>query len=200
MSTEMDLEPSPETVWSWRADWTEPLRHHPILVTLCVLVVETVLGLRVGLQPDLVAFAYLGIVGTALGFIDVHLRRLPDPLTLPSYPIVIGLLAAAAPFTGNGGGHFVTALIGSASLWAIFAVQWFFVPDALGLGDVKLSGVLGLYLGWLGADAWMLGVFAMFVIGGSYAVGLLVSRRAGRKESIPFGPFMLLGTLVGVCA
>ncbi|XVQ12663.1 prepilin peptidase [Spirillospora sp. CA-255316] len=198
MSAETDAEPSPEPVWSWRADWTEPVRRHPVRVALCVLLVETVLAVRNGLQPDLAALAYLGFVGTALGFIDVRLRRLPDPLTLPSYPIGIALLGAAAPFTAGGGGRLAAALVGLLSLGAVFAIQWFCFPAGLGFGDVKLSGVLGLYLGWFGFDAWMFGVLAMFVLGGSCAVGLLVLRRAGRKDSIPFGPFMLLGTLAGV--
>ncbi|MFI0351620.1 prepilin peptidase [Actinomadura sp. 9N407] len=164
------------------------------------MVVGGLIAWRVGLRPELVAFLYLGVVGTALGFVDVALKRLPDPLTLSSYPIGVALLGAAAPFVEDGGGRFVAALVGLAALWALFAVQWFCFPNALGFGDVKLSGVLGLYLGWFGTDAWVLGVFSMFLLGGLYSIGLLVLRRAGRKETIPFGPFMLLGALVGVVA
>jgi leader peptidase (prepilin peptidase)/N-methyltransferase len=169
-------------------------------VGVVAVVIGAVLVWRVGLRPELAAFLYLGLVGTALGFVDVALRRLPDPLTLTSYPIGVALLGAAAPFVEDGGGRYVAALVGLAVLWVLFAVQWFCLPNALGLGDVKLSGILGLYLGWFGADAWMLGVFAMFLLGGLYSIGLLVLRRVGRKASIPFGPFMLLGTFVGVVA
>ncbi|MFF5260634.1 prepilin peptidase [Actinomadura viridis] len=191
-------EPSPGPTWSWRADWTAPVRDRPLPVLLIAVATEAALCLSVGRRPDLAAFLYLGLVGTLLGVIDAHLRRLPDPLTLPSYPAGMVLLGAAAPFLDGGGGRFVDALFGLAALWALFAVQWVVVPSALGFGDVKLSGVLGLYLGWLGMDAWVLGTFAMFVTGGLYAVGLLVLRRAKRKESMPFGPFMLLGALIGI--
>jgi leader peptidase (prepilin peptidase) / N-methyltransferase len=85
-------------------------------------------------------------------------------------------------------------------LWALYAVQHLLAPRAIGWGDVKLAGVLGLYLGWLGAPAWWLGTLAGFVIGGVYAVGMLITRRGSRKSEIPFGPFMLAGALVGILA
>ncbi|TDC73687.1 prepilin peptidase [Actinomadura sp. 7K507] len=138
------------------------------------------------------------VVGVALAVVDVQLRRLPDPLTLTSYPLGIALLMAAVPFTGDGGHRFVSALIGLAVLWVLFLVQWFIAPSALGFGDVKLSGVLGLYLGWLGADAWLLGVLAMFLFGGVYSAVMLAARRARLKSTIPFGPFMLAGALLAV--
>ncbi|MEW2352536.1 A24 family peptidase [Spirillospora sp. NPDC029432] len=195
MSAEAAEDP---VVWSWRADWTEPVRARPVPVAAVAVLVCGVLGWRVGLRAELAAFVYLGVVGTALGFVDAALRRLPDPLTLTAYPAGLALLGAAVPFTEDGGRRYMAALAGMAVLWVFFAVQWFALPSALGLGDVKLSGVLGLYLGWLGSGAWVLGVFSMFVLGGLYAVGLLVLRRAGRKEAIPFGPFMLLGAFAGV--
>ncbi|MGI5167429.1 prepilin peptidase [Spirillospora sp. CA-253888] len=189
-----------EPVWSLRADWTAPIRRRPLPIAAgCVLVVA-LLAWRIGARADLAAFAWLGVAGVLLAVVDVRLKRLPDPLTLTSYPICAALLAAAVPFTADGGGRFTAALIGLAALGGLFFVQWVIVPNAMGFGDVKLSGVLGLCLGWLGADAWMLGVVAMFLLGGLYSVGLLVLRRAGRKATIPFGPFMLAGTLAAVLA
>jgi leader peptidase (prepilin peptidase)/N-methyltransferase len=181
-----------------RFDWIEPVirrRPHVALVTVAVL---GLVGWRIGPRPELLAFGYLCVVGVVLSFIDVALHRLPDPLTLPSYAVGAALLGVAAPFTANGGTRYLHALTGLGALLLLFAVQWFVVPSAIGLGDVKLSGVLGLYLGWLGSAAWVMGVFGMFVVGGVYAVGLLVTRRATRKTAIPFGPFMLAGALVAV--
>ncbi|MFI0445158.1 prepilin peptidase [Actinomadura sp. 6N118] len=189
---------APPAVWSFRAGWTEPLRARPVPVVLTCVAVLALLAWRIGAEPVLPAFLYLGVAGTALGFVDVAIKRLPDPLTLPSYGAGVVLLGLAAPFTEDGGGHFLHALFGLAALWALFAVQWLLIPNAIGLGDVKLAGVLGLYLGWLGLDAWLLGVVATFVFGGLFAAGLLVARRAGRKSELPYGPFLLLGTLVAV--
>ncbi|GAA2579313.1 prepilin peptidase [Actinomadura fulvescens] len=189
---------APPVVWSLRADWTEPLRARPVRVALTCAAVLALLTWRVGVRADLPAFLWLGAAGTALGFVDVAIKRLPDPLTLPSYGAGAALLGAAAPFTEDGGGRFPHALAGLAALWALFAVQWLLLPGAIGLGDVKLAGVLGLYLGWLGLDAWLLGVAATFVIGGVCAAGLLAARRAGRGSELPYGPFLLLGTLLAV--
>jgi prepilin signal peptidase PulO-like enzyme (type II secretory pathway) len=148
---------------------------------------------------ELAAYLYLAVVGTLLAFVDVAVKRLPDPYTLPSYLIGPALLGVAV-LTGGDPARLGHALIGLAVLWALYAVQHLFAPGAIGWGDVKLSGVLGLYLGWLGAPAWWLGMLAGFVLGGLYAAGLLITRRASRRSEIPFGPFMLAGALAGILA
>ncbi|GAA0273557.1 A24 family peptidase [Actinomadura nitritigenes] len=156
------------------------------------------LAVRLGGRADSVAFAYLGVVGVLLAVIDAAVRRLPDPLTLPSYFAGAALLAAAVPFTAHGALRFAHALIGMAVLWAFYFVQRFLLPHAMGGGDVKLAGVLGLYLGWLGEAAWVTGVVAGFLYGGVYSVTWLLLGRAGRKDELPYGPFMLAGALTGI--
>jgi prepilin signal peptidase PulO-like enzyme (type II secretory pathway) len=171
--------------------WARP----GIAVTMAVT--SGALAWRLGGHAELPAYLYLAFVGSLLAFVDVAVKRLPDPYTLPSYLIGPALLGIAALAGGRPVrlGH---ALIALAVLWAVYAVQHLFAPGAIGWGDVKLSGVLGLYLGWLGAPAWWLGVLAGFVLGGLYAAGLLITRRGSRKTEIPFGPFMLAGALVGI--
>ena len=73
-------------------------------------------------------------------------------------------------------------------------------PRGMGLGDVKLAGVLGLFLGSLGWGQLAVGAGAAFALGGLFSIILLITRRAGRKSGIPFGPWMLLGAWVGVFA
>jgi leader peptidase (prepilin peptidase)/N-methyltransferase len=70
----------------------------------------------------------------------------------------------------------------------------------MGFGDVKLAGVLGLYLGWLGWGPLIVGAFLGFLFGGLLGGGLMVIGRATRKSAIPFGPFMLVGAYVAVLA
>jgi len=68
----------------------------------------------------------------------------------------------------------------------------------MGFGDVKLAGVLGLYLGYLGWGEVVTGGFLGFLFGGVVGAALMVAQRAGRKSQIPFGPFMLAGALVAI--
>ena len=68
----------------------------------------------------------------------------------------------------------------------------------MGFGDVKLAGVLGMYLGWLGWGAVVVGGFLGFLLGGVVGGGLMLARKAGRKSAIPFGPFMVAGALIAV--
>lgn len=159
-----------------------------------------VLGWRFGPVPVLPALLYLGAVGTLLLFIDLAVKRLPDPFTLPSYGVGAALLALAVPFADDGGRRLVHALIGMAALWGLYAIQHFLLPDAMGRGDVKLAGVLGLYLGWFGQPTWVAGTLLGFVLGGLAGVFLLVTRRAGLKTDFPYGPFMLAGAFLAMVA
>jgi leader peptidase (prepilin peptidase)/N-methyltransferase len=68
----------------------------------------------------------------------------------------------------------------------------------MGFGDVKLALGIGAVLGWYGWGTVVLGTFAGFLFGGLYGLGLVLMRRAGRKTSIPFGPFLIAGAYVGL--
>jgi hypothetical protein len=72
-------------------------------VTAVTAIAMAVVVWRLGLRPDLSAFCYLSVTSVVLAFVDVTLGRLPDGLTLPSYPVGTGLLGLAVPFTTDGG-------------------------------------------------------------------------------------------------
>lgn len=143
------------------------------------------------------AYAYLAAVAVALALIDLDTHRLPNRIVLPSYVVGLVLLAVASAGTGDWAA-LGRAVAGGAILWVAYFAMAFAYPSGMGFGDVKLAGVLGLYLGWLGWGALAVGGFAAFLLGGGFAVGLLVTRRAGRRSGIPFGPWMLAGAGVGV--
>ena len=171
-----------------------------LAATLVTAVVVAAVAVRFGLSPVLPAFCYLAVVGVPLAFIDARQHRLPDVVTLPSYPVSLLLLGVAALFVPGGPGRFVHALIGMAAAVAFFALLLLLSPTGIGLGDVKLAGPLGAYLGWLGAAAFVTGLMAAWLLAALTAVGLLVTRRATRKSEIPFGPFLVAGTLGAVLA
>ncbi|WP_298253524.1 A24 family peptidase [uncultured Arthrobacter sp.] len=133
------------------------------------------------------------VVGTRLSVIDWRTHRLPDRIVLPSYPAAILLLGGAAASAGEwpriGG-----MLAGGAVLWAGFAVLHVLNRRGLGFGDVKLAGLLGLYLGFVGWGALWWGPFFGVLLGGLWSSALVITRRAGLRSSIAFGPFLILGT------
>lgn len=160
-------------------------------------VLFVVMGLRFGTDAALPAYLYLMAVGLALAVIDLDTHRLPDVLTLPSYPVAVVLLGGAA-LLGSDSGRPVRALLGGLAMWGFYATIRQLYPPGMGKGDVKLAGVLGLYTAWLGWGAWAVGVFAGFLFGGVWGVALIALGRAGRKTAVPFGPFMLAGVLLAV--
>ena len=80
----------------------------------------------------------------------------------------------------------------------VFLIQVLVYPSGLGWGDVKLSGLLGLYLGWLGVSALVGGLFLGYLLAAATGLTLMAARRATRKSHVAFGPFLLAGTLAAV--
>jgi leader peptidase (prepilin peptidase)/N-methyltransferase len=176
--------------------WPDPARPRQAAALATAAVLLMGMWLRFGASPVLPAFGYLAVISAPLAFIDVAVRRLPDALTLPSYPAALILLGAAALATPGGTRHLVTALIGMAAALAFFVLQAFIYPAGIGWGDVKLSGVTGLYLGWFGARAVLTGLVAGYLLAALAGLVLIAARRATRKSHIPFGPFLLAGALL----
>jgi leader peptidase (prepilin peptidase) / N-methyltransferase len=175
---------------------------HPISARYPAVEAATaaVFGLLAGhFGPDSVlpAFLYLGAVGVALALIDYDTKRLPNVIVLPSYVVGLALIGVGAAVHKDGTGY-LRALAGLAILYAFYFVLRFIYPAGMGFGDVKLAGVLGLYLGWLGWGQLVVGAFLGFLLGGVVGGGLMLARRAGRKSAVPFGPFMLAGALLAV--
>jgi leader peptidase (prepilin peptidase)/N-methyltransferase len=165
------------------------------LATLVTLATVAASVARFGLDPQTPAFCYLAALGVPLAFIDVRERRLPDALTLPSYPASLLLLGVAAPLVPGGTGRFSHALVGMAAAVVLFSLLLLAFPAGLGMGDVKLAGPLGAYLGWLGATAFLAGLIAAWLLAAATGLGLMAAGRANRKTQLPFGPFLIAATL-----
>jgi leader peptidase (prepilin peptidase)/N-methyltransferase len=169
------------------------------LVELGTAALFVAFAIHFGIHADLAAYLYLAAVGVALAMIDLDLQRLPDALTLPSYPVGLALLGLAAG-VDNAPHAFLRAVLGMVALAGFYGLVWFIHPAGMGLGDVKLAGVLGLYLGWLGWGQLIVGAFAAFAVGSVVSIGIVMVKEGGRKTRIPFGPFMLVGVLIGIYA
>lgn len=162
--------------------------------TAALFVLTTV---RFGLSPELPAYLYLAAVGIALALIDLDVHRLPDAIVLPSYG-VLALLLTVAALVGDDLSSLGRAAIGSVALWVIYFLLALAKPGGMGFGDVKLAGLLGAAMAWPGWGALIVGAFAAFLLGGLYGIGLIAARRGTRRSKVPFGPWMVLGALIGI--
>lgn len=147
--------------------------------------------------PVVVAAVYFAVITVALTVIDVRTHRLPNRIVLPSYLVAIGCFLTAG-IVGGSWERFVSALVGMGGLFLFYLALRALSRSGIGGGDVKLAGLVGLHLGWLGLTPLIVGAIAAFLLGGAYAAVLLISRRATRSTRIPFGPFMLAGAWVAI--
>ena len=157
------------------------------------------LGARVHPALVLAAACWLAACAVPLACTDLAVQRLPDPLTGAAYAGTAVLLLAAAAVGGTWSA-LVRALLGGLALAGFYLLLMVISPSGMSLGDVKLAASLGTLLAWFSWRLLLAGGFAGFLLGGVFAAALLVSRRAGRKQSIPFGPFMIAGAVLAVVA
>ncbi|HEY3632453.1 MAG TPA: A24 family peptidase [Jatrophihabitantaceae bacterium] len=152
-------------------------------------------GYAAGWSAALPAFAVFAALATPLLLIDAEHRRLPDRLVLPAAGCAVALLAVAAAVRSDWGALGRAAAAG-AIVFAVFCSVALASPRSMGFGDVKLAGVLAVYLGWLGWGEVLYGIFAGFLLGAIAAIGLLASRRASLKTDIALGPALIVGALL----
>lgn len=153
------------------------------------------IGLEVGWAWPLTFLLYLVPVGVALAFVDYRTRLLPTRLIAPSYLVVAALVVLSSVVTGDYR-DLARAGLGWLLAGLLFWLLWRFTPG-MGYGDVRLAGVLGMALGYLGWGVLFTGIYAGFLLG---VVGWIPLRlmRITSDRKVPFGPFMLAGAIVGV--
>jgi leader peptidase (prepilin peptidase) / N-methyltransferase len=169
----------------------------PLVLELSTAAVLGLLLGRFGGQADVVAFGFFGVLGVALAVVDIATQRLPDPLTLPAYPIMITLLAVAA-LASHDFAALVRALLGGLALAGAYLVLALVRPSQLGGGDIKLAGIAGLALGWIGWPTLIFGAALAFVLAALVSLALLAARRITLRSAICFGPFLVGGALLAM--
>lgn len=165
------------------------------LLELLTALVFGALTWRFGLSPELPALLFVATVGIALAVIDLRHRRLPNAVVLPSLGITAALVVAGAVARADGG-SVVRAALGGVILFALYLLLALINPAGMGMGDVKLSALIGLVLAFQGWSTLVVGAFLGFAVGAVVSIGVLVTRRGGLRSTIPFGPSMLVGALL----
>jgi leader peptidase (prepilin peptidase)/N-methyltransferase len=165
---------------------------------LATAVAAGAMGGRIGWHPILLLLAFLTPVCVALTVVDWRTRFLPTALIAPSYAVAAVLAVLASLLSGDWSALKVSA-IGWVATFVVFFVLWFVYPRGLGYGDVRLSGLLAIPLGWIGVAPLVLGIYTGFLLG---AVGgmLLSVLKVFHRKHYPFGPFMVVGAWLGIVA
>ncbi|TFV52760.1 prepilin peptidase [Geodermatophilus sp. DF01-2] len=174
-----------------------PVAVRPPLLEVGTALLAALTALRFDLSWELPAFLFLAGAGVLLAVVDLRHRLLPNRAVLPSLAAGTALLLLPALADGAWSAM-LRAVLGAVVLFAVFLALALVSPGGLGMGDVKLAALLGLYLGWLGWTAVLLGALAGFVVQAVVALGLLAARRVGLRAELPFGPAMLAGAVLAI--
>jgi leader peptidase (prepilin peptidase)/N-methyltransferase len=171
---------------------------HPARAALLAgVTVALFVGLAVRYHDSWALPAFLALAAglVALSVIDLEHFLLPNRIVYPLAVAILVLLALAA-VGDDAWAAFGRALLGGVVAMLALGALHLVSPRSMGFGDVKLAFVLGLVLGWLGWSELVLGLFCGFLAGALVGLGLIVLRHRGRKDHLPFGPFLAFGTLV----
>jgi leader peptidase (prepilin peptidase)/N-methyltransferase len=172
---------------------------YPIVeaVTGALFVAVTIRIVDLHLGAALPAYLYFTAIGVALAMIDIDVKRLPDKIVLPSYPVLAVLLTIAA-IDNHDWWALGRAGMGAAILYAFYFLIAFAYPAGMGFGDVKLAGLLGGVLAYLSWSTLEVGAFGGFLLGSVGGIAVMAAGRGGRKTAIPFGPFMIAAALLAI--
>lgn len=174
-----------------------------------VLVVEALTGAlfllafwRFGLTPPFAVTAFWCCVFLVIIFIDWEHKLILNRVTYPAAVVALLIMGAESLFPGVGllanleltpRPAILSGLIGGGVGLVFFLIVFIITPRGMGMGDVKLAGLIGLTAGFpMGLVALFIGIF----IGGLAAIALLALRRKGRKDVVPYGTFLAIGPIV----
>ena len=159
------------------------------VVELATAILFALAAHQVGPARDLVPALLLLSALIAITFIDLDHQLIPDVITLP------GIIAGAALSVALHPEHWLDTLLGVVVGGGLFLVIIVASGGGMGGGDMKLGAMMGAFLGWkLVLLAILLGVLA----GGAVAIALLTTGSKGRKDPVPFGPFLALGAVLSL--
>ena len=153
----------------------------------------------VGVQWTLVAYLWMVAVTVALGFVDLRSYRLPNRVLVPGTVVGLLLLAGGALPDGRIGDMPAAVAVGLGYSVALL-IPALLTRGAIGMGDVKLAFLLGLFAGYHGWETAVAALAAAFLLAGAVGVLLLALRRITRHDHLPFGPFMVAGAWFAIAS
>ena len=142
----------------------------------------------------LLSFAFIGVLVT---LIDLDIRKIPSNIVYSG--LAVALLAALgyAVTVGNYS-NLIAAVISGAAFYAVYFLLWFLKPGSLGYGDVRLSLLAGFVIGWVAPQASVIGFFLPWFLALIAVVPGLLRKNVDAKTAIPFGPWLVLGSILAI--
>lgn len=177
----------------------EPISVRYPLVELATATLFVAAALRFGSSWALPGFLLFFSSLLAISVIDLDLYIIPNRIVYPTLMaggVLLILAAVLEPDLRGLRDAGLGALIAWGSLFVIHVIS----PAGMGFGDVRLSAVIGLFLGWLSLAHVLLGLFLGFLLASVVGIALILAGRRGRKDRVPFGPFLAGGAVIAVLA
>lgn len=179
----------------------EPISPRVFAVELVTALLFTAAYLRYGAGVEFALTATAVALLMAVAIIDLEHGLILNRVVLPSSVVLLALspfwneLGLSRTFLDSSGfmASLVNSLASGAGAFLVFLGVALLYPNGMGGGDIKLAGLLGLLVGFPGI---LVALWGAVFTGGVVAIALLILRRKGRKDAIPFGPFMSLGGIV----
>jgi leader peptidase (prepilin peptidase)/N-methyltransferase len=136
----------------------------------------------------------------AIFFYDLRHKEIPDQFSLPAIAIaVIGILAFDPTLQTA-----ANMLIGGGMIFLFFFLQYFISKGTwIGGGDLRLGALMGILLSWTTGSyaGWLVGILGLviaYLVGGVFSLILIATKKLNRKSTIPFGPFLVIGTVAAI--
>lgn len=166
-------------------------------VELLTAVLFAATAVRLGPNLELAPFLLLVAVLIAVSVIDIEHYIVPNRIVIFALVTSVPLLAVTA-IVDHQGTELRNAMLGSLMASGALFLLHLAYPRGMGMGDVKLALVLGLYLGWLGLGHVFLGIFLGFLLGSIVGIALIVTGLRTRSQHLPFAPFLAGGAMLAV--
>ena len=151
----------------------------------------------VGAQWTLASFLWMVAVTVVLSFVDLRSYRLPNRVLVPGVVVGLILLSGGALLDGRIG-DVPEALASGLGYSVVLLIPALATRGAIGMGDVKLALLLGLFTGYHGWETAVAALVSAFLLAGAVGVVLLALRRITRHDHLPFGPFMVAGAWLAI--
>ena len=174
---------------------------HSLARTLGAAVVTGALWAAVarhfGTHPLVIPYLTFMAMAVTVAITDLTHRLVPRRLIYAGL-LLIGVALMGVSLHDHNWHQFTIAVIGGAIAFGAFFLIWFIVPRGMGFGDVRLAGVIGLTVGYLGLVHVYLAFLSGFVLGLLFGLALMIGASSGRKTRIPFAPSLVAGTTIAI--